>query len=302
MIIHSVLCPVDFSETSRTALHTAARVVRHFGATLHVLFVEDPLLASTALLGAPVPSELMEELRTFVNATPDLDLPREPALHVVTGAAAEAIVQFATQEQIELIVMGTHGRTGVRDTFFGSTTARVLKRTVTPLLMVPGPDGPDRSRNLEGLGAILVLVDFQPAAAEAADVAARFASLVGASLVLVHVTPAVTAPVGWTSRVRAGMDSRTAAAHRCMCRAMAPLQKYGPVESVIVEGSVAGAAAALARSRHAGLIVMGLEGDALGSRPGSTAYGVISAAPVPVLAIPAHPPAGPETAADRRTS
>jgi nucleotide-binding universal stress UspA family protein len=83
------------------------------------------------------------------------------------------------------------------------------------------------------------------------------------------------------------MEHRTAEAHQRMCFAMAPLEKQGPVESVIVQGNIAERVAELARTRPAGLIVMGLEREAAGSRPGSTAYAVICSAPVPVLAMPA---------------
>jgi hypothetical protein len=71
-----------------------------------------------------------------------------------------------------------------------------------------------------------------------------------------------------------------------MCDAMAPLEKYGPVESVIVRGNIAERVEELVQTNHAGLIVMGLDRDAHGSRPGSTAYSVICRATVPVLTMP----------------
>lgn len=67
---------------------------------------------------------------------------------------------------------------------------------------------------------------------------------------------------------------------------MAPLEKHGPVESVIAQGTVAGRIAQLVQNSRAGLIVMGLDRDARGSPPGSTAYAICSAS-VPVLAMPA---------------
>jgi nucleotide-binding universal stress UspA family protein len=112
----------------------------------------------------------------------------------------------------------------------------------------------------------------------------------GARLVLVHVLPPVSAPASWTLRAAAAMECRATEAHRRMCRAMAPLEKYGPVESVIVQGNIAESVADLARTHHSGLIVMGLDVEAHGSRPGSTAYAVISTTPVPVLVVPAVAP------------
>jgi nucleotide-binding universal stress UspA family protein len=287
MIIRSVLCPVDFSEASRTALHAAVRVARQFKASVHVLFVEDPLLASAAAISAPAATDLNEELKQFVAETPDLDPPAEPVLHVTTGQPADEIIQFAEREHIDIIVVGAHGLTGVRKAFFGSTTARVLKRATMSLLVVPASASADKGRNLAGLGSILVLTDFGSAAACAAAAAASLAALVGARLLLVHVLRPVSVPTSWTSRAAAALESREAEAHRQMCRAMAPLEQYGPVESAIVRGNIAESATALVGTHHAGLIVMGLDTEAHGSRPGSTAYAVISSAPVPVLVIPA---------------
>ena len=285
MRIRSVLCPIDFSDASRTALRMAARLVRQFGAALHVLFVEDALLAVGS--GEPGPASLKDELSQFVASTPDLDLAAEPVLHLAAGPPADEIVRLARRARMDGIVMGTHGLTGVRKAFFGSTAARVLKRSTIPLWMVPLLAEGDRARNLEGLGSILVLTDFGPAAACAADEAARLAEITGARLILMHVVPPVSAPAGWTSRARAVMEVRTADAHRRMCAAMVPLERFGAVESVIVQGNTAGCAADVARTRHAGLIVMGLERGARSSRPGSTAYAVICNTPAPVLVVPA---------------
>lgn len=285
--MRSILCPIDFSEGSRTALHVAARFVRQFKAALHVLFVEDPLLAPAAAVGVPAAPDLKDELKQFVVKTAQLDLPIDPALHVVTGRPAEEIVALADREQVDAIVMGIHGLTGVQKAFFGSTTARVLRRTTRSLVMVPAGAGSNQARDLAGLGSILVLTDFGPAASCAAAAAARLAESVGARLVLVHIVPAVSAPAAWSSRAEAAIESREADAHQHMCGAMAPLEKHGPVESVIVQGNVAGRVSELVQSCRAGLIVMGLDRDAWGSRPGSTAHAVICSASVPVLAMPA---------------
>ena len=216
MVIRSVLCPVDFSEASRTALQAAVRVARQFKASLHVLFVEDPLLASAAAISAPATTDLKEELKQFVAATPELDPPVESTLHVTTGQPAEEIVRFADREHVDAIVMGTHGLTGIKKAFFGSTTARVLKRSTMALLMIPASEDANKGRNLAGLGSILVLTDFGAAAGNAAEFAAQFAESVGARLVLVHVMPAVSVPASWSARAQAAIEHRTAVAHRQM--------------------------------------------------------------------------------------
>jgi nucleotide-binding universal stress UspA family protein len=285
MQIRSILCPVDFSEASRSALRAAARVSRQFTAQLHVLFVEDPLLAQVEH-GASRWPDLSEELKEFLAGTISRDLPTEPRIHLAVGEPAREIVAVAGREGVELIVMGAHGLTGVRKAFFGSTTARVLKRSTGPVLVVPASSEEDKAINLEGLGSMLVLTDFGAAAAGAADLAAELAHSIGARPVLVHVLPRMSVPQSWRPRAEAAMKRNTAEAHQRMCDAMAPLERYGPVESVIVQGNVAECVADLARARRAGLIVMGLERGETGPRPGSTAYPVICSAPVPVLAVP----------------
>ena len=281
-----MLCPVDFSEASRAALREALRVARQFNAELHVLFVADPLLA-VAATDDGAPSMLEGDLRDFVAATANVDEAVQPRLHIAAGRAAEEIIRVAAREHIDAIVMGAYGGAGVRTAFFGSTTARVLRRTRLPLLVVPASADPDRGRDLAGLGSILVLTDFGGAAGCAAGAAASLAAKVGARLTLVHVLPPVSAPPSWTSPAAAVMDSCATEAHRRMPGAMAPLETFGPVESVIRQGNIAATVAELARAHHVGLIVIGLDAEPDGARPGSTAYGVIAAAPVPVLVIPA---------------
>ena len=250
-----------------------------------MLFVEDPLLAQAEHIVSPSP-DLTGEIRAFLAGTADLDLPDEPRLHLATGEPDVEIVACAMREHIDLIVMGAHGLTGVRKAYFGSTTARVLRRTTVPLLVVPGTADVGKARDLEGLGAILALSDFRPAAEAAADIAADVAHAISAPLVVVHVMPPVSVPQSWRPRAIAAMQRRAATAHERMCHEMARLQRRGPLESTIVDGSVADRVADLARERRAGLIVLGLERADTGRRPGSTAYPVICAAPVPVLAVP----------------
>lgn len=249
------------------------------------MFVEHPLLAEAEHIVSP-PPDLMGELRAFLAGTANLDLPDEPQLHLATGEPDVEIMACAEREHIDLIVMGAHGLTGVRKAYFGSTTARVLRRTTVPLVVVPASADVGKARDLEGLGAILALSDFGAAASAAADVAADVAHTAGASLVLVHVMPPLSVPESWRPRAVAAMERRTAAAHERMCHEMARLKRRGPLESTIVEGSVAEEVAGLAKARHAGLIVLGLQRTGTDLRPGSTAYPVICAAPVPVLAVP----------------
>lgn len=285
MDIRSILCPIDFSDTSRAALHAASCFARQFRGQLCVAFVQDPLLASVSAT-MDVPSSEVE-VAQFLSQLDDEILRKARIIVVTARNVADRIVTLARHEQADLIVMGAHGLSGVRKAFFGSTTARVLKRSTIPLLIVPPVAGVDRSCDLEGLGPVLVLTDFREPAAYAALAAARLAKAVDAPLVLVHVLPELSMPESWTAHRPRLEQQRLDAAHASMAHALAPIEAIVPVESVILQGNIAAVTADLARKRHAGLIVMGLSPGTSGTQPGATAYPVVCASPVPVLAVPA---------------
>lgn len=125
LTFRDILFATDFSEASRLAGQTAATVARHFGARLHVLHVVPPVTDPT-----PAP----EALRTVV-----ADL--EPGLSVVTaiasGRVASQIVDYARRNSVDLVVLGTHGRTGVSRALLGSVAEAVIRRARCRVLTVP---------------------------------------------------------------------------------------------------------------------------------------------------------------------
>ena len=144
----TILCPVDFSEGSRSALRYGAAIARHFGARLLVLTVEDPLLTEALDLGTGVawrPEESRRELQEFADAafTGQAHGARETMpveYDVAVGKPAPEILRVARERPCDLIVISTNGMTGVRKLFFGSTTERVLRETTRPVLITPPAD------------------------------------------------------------------------------------------------------------------------------------------------------------------
>ena len=119
----SVICPVDFSDGSRTALQYAAAVADHFGARLTVVSVDDPLLAAvTAASGyePPLAEATEAELRRFVESTlaGDSAGPKTVDVHVSIGKPAAEILRVARERTADLVVMGSQGRTGANRWFF----------------------------------------------------------------------------------------------------------------------------------------------------------------------------------------
>ena len=141
----SILCPVDFSDPSAGALRYAAAIATHFATRLIVLTVEDPLLTEAVDLGTGVrwnPDDSRHELEQFAARTFGPDSPTLATLEydVAVGKPAGEILRVARERSCDLIVISTHGLTGIRKLFFGSTTERVLRETTRPVLVTPSVD------------------------------------------------------------------------------------------------------------------------------------------------------------------
>lgn len=138
----TILCPVDFSGSSRAALRQAAALARRDKATLVVLYVNDPLLvasAAAALKDRQVVERSARALTAFIDRTVAARTrPRmRVTAHAAIGRASAEILKEARRRRSDLIVMGTHGISGADRLLMGSTTLSVLMRTKVPVLAVP---------------------------------------------------------------------------------------------------------------------------------------------------------------------
>jgi nucleotide-binding universal stress UspA family protein len=140
-VFRCVLCPVDFSANSRSALRYAAVLARLSDADLVVLYVEDPLLA-VARTTRPAARALIEsaepELRRFVMGALRGAMPA-PSSTLLTraGKPAQEIVKAAARHGCDLIVMGYRGAGRASRLLFGSTTEGVMRITTVPVVAVP---------------------------------------------------------------------------------------------------------------------------------------------------------------------
>ena len=176
MTLRSILSPVDFSEQSRHALRWAGEFAARFQARLTVLSVVDPLLAEAARirLGQDLAkAETEPALREFVAATwPDGTAPSvQTIFKTPIGDPAAVILETATSEAVDLIVMGTQGLGGFRKWLLGSTTERLLRRTHVPVLAVPLREEsgvPPENAKVE-IGQILAATDFSESSVAASN-------------------------------------------------------------------------------------------------------------------------------------
>lgn len=142
MIFHRVLVPIDFSATSIEAVRLAVALVRG-GGRLELLTVgvlPDPSLAGPAPSSGvlvEIASRMAESRGVELDAVRRREVPAEveSAVHLREGNPAEQIVAAATELGCDLIVLGTHGRTGLEHLVLGSVAERVTQRSPVPVLV-----------------------------------------------------------------------------------------------------------------------------------------------------------------------
>jgi len=141
-----ILVAVDFSETSEHALDYAADLARRLGDELHVLHVYHlPTYALPQVMPLPT-KELTDELVRAVQKSLEsmVDEHREGLSvegHLAEGVAYEVILEKASALDAELVVVGTHGRSGLGHTLLGSTAEKLVRLSPIPVTTVRGARG-----------------------------------------------------------------------------------------------------------------------------------------------------------------
>jgi nucleotide-binding universal stress UspA family protein len=176
--IRQLLCPVDLSESSAQALRYAAAFSSVVHGDLTILYVRAaPLHRRDA--GKSSATSLETFASNVIGFGPScrlLERQGEPVTEILTTAVAVAS---------DVIVMGTHGRTGVQRLLLGSVTERVIRRSPAPVLVVPHAIRMPAEDSVR-LATVLCAVDFSDASSRAVDYAASIAAASGARLVLAH--------------------------------------------------------------------------------------------------------------------
>lgn len=140
--VKQILCPLDFSENSTTAAAWARNLAESFGAELHYLYVCAPIEPVVPEPGMAVyaGSEVVREIRESAQRRLDEAVTDPRAVKVLReGVPWSQIVDYAEQNDIDLIVMGTHGRSGLSHLFLGSVAEKVVRHAPSAVLTVrPG--------------------------------------------------------------------------------------------------------------------------------------------------------------------
>ena len=143
MTLKRILLPTDFSDTAQHALGYAREMAERFGAEVHVLYVvpdptpQDWAVGATAL----VVSDLLDQWRAAAEQRLGaIALDGIETLRAIrVGHAFVEIVRYATDNAIDMIVMGTHGRGPVKHLLLGSVAEKVVRKAPCPVLTVRQP-------------------------------------------------------------------------------------------------------------------------------------------------------------------
>ncbi len=302
--IARILCPIDFSDFSRRALDYAATLARWYGASVAVLHVYPSPLTMTGPLApfAPVepvslPAADLDALGRQVAAFVPSELRAHAAIDAkaVEGDPAREIL--AAAESADLIVMGTHGRSGIERLVLGSVTETVLRKAPCSLLTIP-------LSAVAGAGAvprlfhrIVAAVDFSEVSMVALGQAAALAAEADAHLTVVHVIEVPENLALWIDRVDGighVRDWADAAEHYMRGAIGHDTREYACVDQQVETGKAYREILRVAGERRADLIVIGAHGHGVIEQMfvGSTAQHVVRRAGCPVLIVRQRPNGG----------
>jgi nucleotide-binding universal stress UspA family protein len=138
-VFKHILCPIDGSQRALQALDMAAKFATEQGADLTICTVVDPSKAAAMAFGDPQMSNacfeaLEDDAKTMIT---EVAARVQPTAHtaVICGQTVESIVQFATEHGCDLIIMGSHGRSGIQRALLGSVTEGVVRHATVPVLI-----------------------------------------------------------------------------------------------------------------------------------------------------------------------
>jgi len=289
--ITRVLCPIDFSDLARHALAHAAAIAHWYEARLTLLYV---FVNLPALDLPPVVLEdsdrerLLQQMRDFA-----ADVPREVSVDCLLqedGLVHDAILAQVDATHADLLVIGTHGRSGFQRLFLGSVTEKVMRKARCPTLIVP-PRAPDMSPDAPvEFHRIVCPIDFSEGSLAALEYAINLAEEGDGQLTLLHVTelPALTQePYVIEDEIARMRESAVHARHKLEGLVPENARPHCAIDTAVVEGRAYREILCPASQKKADLIVMGVHGrgalDLL--LFGSTTHHVIRASTCPVLIV-----------------
>jgi nucleotide-binding universal stress UspA family protein len=290
-----ILAATDFSDVSTLALRHAVLWARRTGAELVVLHVQEfPPVGGDPYFGSYNTVQLMESTREAVTqileshvreiVPPDVRVRRE----LLAGSAAGGIEEAAGSADVDLVVLGTHGRGGLSRFLLGSVAERALRMAARPTLIVRGEEG--ETAGAPRLSEILCPMNESAVAMATFRAALATARLFDAKLTVLTVVeaPGGEAPPGELGRAVEALRER-------LRSELGPAGEaelaHCQFEAVARQGDAAEQVIALARESNTDLIVLGAQHKTFFDSTvlGVTTVRVTRHAPCPVLVVPQRP-------------
>ena len=298
--IGHILCPVDLSDTSLRALQHGSALAGWYESSLTAFYVdttpsienaadfEDFAIAPSAVLEAVRSTGAARDVRTFVGRASC-----RTAVDVVVEKSSvidAAILERARALPADLIVMGTHGRSGVKRLLIGSVAERILRTAPCPVMVVPPHDAVATSA--VSFKHIVCAIDFSESSLAGLTWAVSLAEEADARLSLLHVIevpPELRVSAVVTDDHLDELHAAVEADMLARLRSLVPpaAAQFCSVETATAAGAAGHAILAFAAERGADLIVMGAQGHGSLERWifGSKTRDVVWGATCPVLTV-----------------
>ena len=303
--IQNIIVPIDFSKMSVQAIQIAKQLARRFGASIHLAHVRHLNYATDFV--APAPPSVPFSFMTYEQVGEQTALKElkkvasecgvsSATCDVLSGAPPfDEICRLAQTVPADLVVMPTHGRTGLKHVFLGSTAERIVQHSSCPVLVTRGSALQANNGSRFRIKTILVPVDFSKCSREGLQYALGFASEFGAKIILVHAT---YLGYVYSSESTAIYDipGLQKAARKTAERKMRELIRsvnFGAVkfEAAFTDGSPVIDICGFAKDHDVDLIITSTHGFTGFTHVliGSIAEQVVRHAPCSVLVVPSHP-------------
>jgi nucleotide-binding universal stress UspA family protein len=303
--IQNIIVPIDFSKMSVQAIQIAKPFARRFGASMHLAHVHQFNYAGDFMAPAPqiIPFSFMPyeqngeqtALKELKKVAGECGV-SSANYDVLSGAPPfDEICRLAQTIPADLVVMPTHGRTGLKHVFFGSTAERIVQRSSCPVLVTRGNALQANNGSRFRIKTILVPVDFSNCSREGLRYAIAFAKEFGGRIILLHATYLgyIYSAEGTAIYDISGFQKAARKNAERKMREFTRSVNFGAVkfETAFTDGSPVIDICAFAKGQDVDLIITSTHGFT-GFRHvliGSVAEQVVRHAPCSVLVVPSHP-------------
>jgi len=303
--IQNILVPVDFSEMSMQAIEIAKQLTRRFGASIHLAHVRQCNYGADVVAPAPpiVPFSFMpyeqegerSVLKELEAVASKCGVP-SASCDVLSGAPPfDEICRIGQRIPADLIVMPTHGRTGLKHVFLGSTAERIVQHSSCPVLVTRGNSAQSKNGSRFRIKTIVVPVDFSSCSREGLRYAIALANEFGAKIILLHATYLgyIYSSEGTALYDIPGLQTAARKNAERKMRELVRSVNFGAVkfETAFTDGSPVIDICTFAKDHDVDLIITSTHGFTGFKHVliGSIAEQVVRHAPCSVLVVPSHP-------------